>query len=91
MRFDLCVLVSEPRRFRVGQRTAAAAAALGQADERRCEGLPLCGVRPMMSEGERAQVFTQAFTYTDTVRGERHSLRSPSRNIQLCDTHPHYS
>lgn len=65
MRFDLCDLVSEPRRFGVGQRTAAA---VGRADERRREGLPLCGVRPMMSEGERAQVFTQAFTYTDTAQ-----------------------
>lgn len=43
-------------------------AAAGRADERRREGLPLCGVRPMMSGGERAQAFTQAFTYTDTAQ-----------------------
>ena len=53
--------------------------------ERGREGLPLCGVRPMMSRGERAaaEAFTQAFTYTHT--GEETDClkhRNNNRNLQ---------
>lgn len=55
--FDLCVLVTKLRII---------LEVTGQLGKQHCEGLPLCGVRPMMSKVKRASAEeAQAFTHTD--------------------------
>lgn len=63
----------------------------GQPDRHR-EGLPLCGVRPMMSRVERAaaEAFTQAFTYTDTGE-ETDGLNHKNNHQETLNLHSKFS
>lgn len=86
MHFALCVFVSKLRHFRISLRTAVT----GRAENLRCEGLPLCGVRPMMSEVKRAAAEeAKGFYLHRHWTGHRYSLKTPSRNKRLFD--PHYN